>query len=375
MQKILLKFHSFLYRNLLRRVFFLLNSEFIHEFLLSLGNMMGKSKWLVFIIKKTFRIESPMLSQEIAGVKFSNPIGLAAGFDYKALLPNFIPALGFGWESIGTITYFPYEGNPKPRLGRLVKSKALMVNKGFKNSGIVNIGQKLKRKRFDIPIGLSIGKTNSQKIVTQQEAIAEIIKTFKLAEKANLPVKYYELNISCPNLYQKISFYPPKNLNELLKEVSKLKIKKPVFIKMPIESSNAEVAAMLNVIVKYPITGVIFGNLQKDRKDNSFNKEELKKFKVGNFSGKPTQKRSDELVKLAYNKFGDKLIIVGCGGIFNAKDAYEKIKLGASLVQFITGLIFEGPFLAAKINSDLIGLLKKDGYKNISEAVGVDAKK
>jgi dihydroorotate dehydrogenase subfamily 2 len=315
-----------------------------------------------------------MLSQEISGIEFPNPVGLAAGFDYKALLTQFVSCLGFGFESIGTITYFPYAGNPKPRLGRLVKSKSLMVNKGFKNPGIVAVCQRLKGKRIDVPLGLSIGKTNSQKHLTQEEAVLEIVKTFKLAEKSQIAVSYYELNISCPNLYGNISFYPPTNLEQLLNAVSKLKLKKPIFIKMPVENSDAEIISMLNVVINYPIAGVIFGNLQKDKKDLAFNREEVRKFKVGSFSGKPAQKRSNELVSLSYKKFGKQLIIIGCGGVFNAKDAYEKIKLGASLVQLITGLVFEGPFLAAQINSDLVNLLKKDGYNNISEAIGAEAK-
>src|SRR3989344_5502931 len=126
---------------------------------------------------------------------------------------------------------------------------------------------------------------------------------------------------------------------------------------------------MLDVILRHKIAGVIFGNLQKDRKNSAIVKEEIK-WRVGNFSGLPTQKRSDELISLAYKHCKGKLIIVGCGGIFNAQDAYRKIKLGASLLQLITGLIYEGPLLVAKINNELPILLKKDGFKNISEAIG-----
>ena len=329
MKKLWLKFNHLLYTLIIKRIMFLFNSEIIHEFLLKLGDILSESKIIRYISKKLFRIESPSLSQEIAGIKFPNPVGLAAGFDYKAELAQLIPSLGFGAETIGTITYFPYAGNPKPRLGRLVKSKSLMVNKGFKNPGIVSVCQKLKKKRFDIPIGLSIGKTNSQKIITQREAVLEIIKTFKQVEKSNIAVSYYELNISCPNLLQDISFYSSNHLQELLNELSKIKIKKPIFIKMPIELSDSEIISMLNIIVKYPISGVIFGNLQKDRREPSLNKEEVKKFKVGNFSGLPTKKRSNELIKLAYKKFGDKLIIIGCGGIFNAKGHLRKDKIGS----------------------------------------------
>lgn len=142
---------------------------------------------------------------------------------------------------------------------------------------------------------------------------------------------------------------------------------------MPISKTDSEVLSMLSVIVKFPVSGVIFGNTQNNRSDKSFVKEELKKYPVGNFSGKPTFKRSNELIKLGFKNYGKKLIIIGCGGVFSAKDAYKKIKLGASLVQFITGMVFEGPQLAAEINLGLIKLLKKDGYSNISQAIGKDA--
>jgi dihydroorotate dehydrogenase len=121
------------------------------------------------------------------------------------------------------------------------------------------------------------------------------------------------------------------------------------------------------------VSGVIFGNLQKNRKDKALRTDEIKKYPVGNFSGKPTEQRSNELIALAYKGYGKKLIIIGCGGIFNAKDAYKKIKLGATLVQLVTGLIFEGPSLVAQINLGLAELLKRDGFNNISQVIGKDA--
>ena len=227
---------------------------------------------------------------------------------------------------------------------------------------------------FGFPVGISIGKTNTEKLTTQRQSIDDIIKAFKETEKSKVNFSYYELNISCPNLVGNISFYEPQKLEELLIEVKRLKLSKPVFIKMPIDQTDKETLDMLRAIVNYPIQGVIFGNLQKDRLDPSFDKQEILKYKVGNFSGKPTEKRSNELIKLAYKNFGNKLTIIGCGGVFNAKNAYTKIKLGATLIQLITGLIYEGPLLPAEINSDLSDLIKKDGLKNISEAIGVNAK-
>lgn len=374
MKHIFIRFIHFFYKNILRRIIFLFNSEFIHDFATVFGEFLGKFKLLRNLTKIFFGYENKSLSQKINDIYFKNPIGLAAGFDYQARLIQILPSIGFGFETIGTITNKPYQGNPKPRLGRLVKSRSLMVYKGFKNEGIRTVVKKLKNIKFESPVGLSIGKTNSQKDnMTQSDAVLDIVSAFKIAENANLKISYYELNISCPNLYGNVTFYTPKNLHELLKAVTKLKLKKPIFIKMPISKSDKEVLEMLNVIVKFPVNGVIFGNTQNNRKDKSFVKEELKKYPVGNFSGKPTEKRSNELIQLAYKKYGKKLTIIGCGGVFSGKDAYRKIRLGANLVQFITGLVFEGPQLAAQINRELSESLKKDGFKHISEAIGIDA--
>jgi dihydroorotate dehydrogenase subfamily 2 len=373
MQEIFLNFYSFFYRHFLKRIFFLLDPELVHVTIVSYGEKLGNINFAKFIFSKIFFTQNKNLNQQVAGMNFTNPIGLSAGFDYEGRLTKILPVLSFGFQTIGTITNQAYEGNRKPRLGRLPKSKSLMVNKGFKNPGIKSIVKKLQKNKFLIPVGLSIGKTNSTKEITQKEAVLDIVSAFKVAENSKIPFGFYELNISCPNLFGKVSFYPPQNLNELLKTVTELELKKPLFIKMPIEKTDEEILKMLKVIVDFPVEGVIFGNLQKNRKDQSLDKNEVKKYSVGNFSGKPTEKRSNELIALAYKKYGKKLIIIGCGGVFNAADAYKKIKLGATLVQLITGLIFEGPQLVAQINLELPKLLRQDGFVNISEAIGIDS--
>jgi dihydroorotate dehydrogenase len=374
MRKELIETSGFAYKHFIKKILFLTKPEAVHEFMTNFGEMLGKARPISKSLEFITKVESPMLEQTLFNIKFKNPVGLAAGFDYEARLTKILPSIGFGSETVGTITNSPYEGNPKPMLGRLPKSKSLMVNKGFKNLGATETIKKLKGHSFDIPIGISIGRSNNQECDTQEKSIEDIIKTFELFEESNVNHSYYELNISCPNLSGNVSFYPPRSLRELLLEVDKLHLKKPVFVKMPLEKSDNEVLEMLNVITSYSPKGVIFSNLSKNRNNKFLITGEVNKFPagVGSFSGKPTEKRSNELVKLAYKNFGKSLLIIGCGGIFNAEDAYTKIKLGASLVQLITGMIFEGPFLPAQINNELIELLKKDGLKNISEAVGVN---
>lgn len=366
-------FYSAFYRNFLRNIFFQFDPELVHNLIVKIGENQGRIGVIRKILKTLLVHDSALLKQikqKVAGIEFRNPMGLAAGFDYEAKLTQILPSLDFGFQTVGTITNLPYAGNPRPMFGRLPKSKSLMVNKGFKNKGARQISQKLARKTFQIHLGISIGKTNIKQEETQESAIADILSAFRVFKDSNMKNAYYELNISCPNLYGNISFYPPKNLDELLSAVDKLKLNKPVFIKMPINETDQQALKMLDVMLRHKIAGVIFGNLQKDRNDPALYPEEVKKWKVGNFSGKPTWNRSNELISLAYKHCGNKLIIIGCGGIFSAQDAYKKIKLGASLLQLITGLIYEGPLLVAKINSELPTLLKKDGFKTISEAVG-----
>ena len=374
MQKITLRLYALFYRIFLKRFFFLLDPEFVHEFIIGYGEKLGDFSFSRFLARKFFFVQNKKLNQKVAGINFLNPIGLAAGFDYEASLTKILPQLSFGFQTIGTITNLPYEGNPKPRLGRLPKSKSLMVNKVFKNPGIKEIIKKLQKNEFEIPVGISMGQSNTTKNITQKQAIEDIVSAFRAVERSRVNISYYELNISCPNLFGKVSFYPPQNLIELLQAVVALKIKKPLFIKMPIVKTDEEVKKMLDVIIKFHVTGVIFGNVQGNRQDKSLDQDEVKKFPVGNFSGKPTERRSNELISLAYKKYGKRLVIIGCGGVFSPRDAYVKIKLGATLVQLITGLIFEGPQLVAQINLELPKLLERDGFNQISEAIGVDSR-
>jgi len=368
------KVTGIIYRFVLKTILFYFDPEFVHETTLGFGKIAGDIKFIRDVLKIFYKYSSPALSQKVAGIIFANPLGLAAGFDYKAKLPQFLPALGFGYMTIGTITNMPYQGNPTPRLGRLPRSKSLLVNKGFKNEGADEIVRILLNKIFEIPIGISIGRTNSPELDTQKKSVTDIITAFKKIEKVKTDNSYYELNISCPNLIHQgeVVFDEPKKLDDLLKHIDKLKLKKPVFIKMPIDKSDKETLELLKVISKHSAKGVIFGNLQKDKSHPLLHPDEAAKFKKGYYSGKPTFERSNELIKLTYRNYKDKLVIIGCGGVFSAEDAYKKIKLGATLVQLITGLVYNGPQLVAEINMGIEKLLQEEGYKNISQAVGTE---
>jgi len=365
---------EFIYKNILKPILFLLDPEFIHSVMTSFGEVIGKTYLRNFLNWK-LKYLPLKLKQRILGINFLGPIGLAAGFDYDAKLIHVLSSLSFGFQSVGTVTNLPYEGNPKPRLGRLSRSRSLMVNKGYKNIGVKNIVNKLNGHKFEIPLGVSIGSSNNEEIISSKDAIVDIIKSFSFFEKTRINISYYEVNISCPNLINnKVDFFKSNNLDKLFQSLIKLKIKKPIFIKMPIDKNNQDFFKILKIISKYSfIKGVIIGNLFKDRKSPLLDKGELKKFKAGYFSGKPCEPRSNELIKLTYKKYKNSLLIIGCGGVFSGQDAYKKIRLGANLIQLITGMIFQGPQLISQINMELEELLKKDGFSNIRQVVGVDA--
>lgn len=351
MKKFFIKTFKLKYKLLIKPILFRFESETVHEWISQIGRKIKPNglcyKFMKFFFGKTFSDKS------VDGINFKSPIGLAAGFDYDADLYHVMPALGFGFTTIGTVTNLPYEGNASPRLGRLPKSKALLVNKGFKSSGIDAILEKLKDTKFQIPTGISIGKTNIKSLNSKEKAVDDIIQAFKKVIDSKINFAYYELNISCPNLKGNFSFYENENLKYLLEGIDKLNLQKSIYVKMPIELTNEKTLELLNIISNHKLNGVIFGNLQKNRSDSSIDQEELKKYEKGYPSGKPTSKRSTELIKITKENFKNRFTIIGCGGIFNHEDAKEKLEAGADLLQLITGLIFEGPQLVAEINYKL----------------------
>ena len=356
---------------------FLADSEPAHDFVLDMSEFMGKIPGVPWLLRACLRVSHPSLKTTVAGIAFDNPIGLAAGFDHEGQMPRIVDGIGFGFQSVGTVTNGFYEGNPYPRIKRLTKSRTLLVNKGLKSTGMSSVLKRLKGQKWHVPVGISIGRTNPMKEYTYPASNADVIEAFTKARDSGVPFSYFELNISCPNMLHEVSYYEPGPLGDLLALIAKLKLPKPLVIKMPISLTDEKTRALLDVIMQYPVAAVIFGNLQVDRTLPMFDKEELAPYadKRGNWSGMPCQKRSDDLVKLAYNHVKGKLSIIGCGGIFTAEDAYRKIRDGASLVQLVTATIFEGPQVPAEICAELPKLLKRDGFKHVADAVGVDANK
>lgn len=351
---IVLEIMHFFYKLLGKPLFFIFDPEFVHNTITAIGSFMGIFLPIQWLTQWFLAFDHPVLNKNIAGIEFNNPVGLSAGYDYNGDLTQIIPSVGFGFQTIGTVTLEPYGGNPKPRFGRFPNSQAILVNKGLMSSGARAIIQKLEKVMFRIPTGISIGSTNKG-YHSDSEQILDIIKCFALFEKSSLKHAYYELNISCPNTFGGEPFTEAKKLDVLLKAVDQRKLTRPLFVKLPIDLSEKASLELLRVIDKHNTQGLIIGNLTKDKNNPAVLPEDraVWKKRPGNLSGKPTFERSNALISLAKKHYGKRFVIVGTGGIFTSEDAWAKIRRGADLVQLITGMIFEGPPAIGLINRGL----------------------
>jgi len=364
---------SFLYENPLRWFFFKLDPEKVHDWTICLGRILGSNILFRRITALFFGFSDPILKQDIEGIPFENPIGLAAGFDKNAQLIKIMPSVGFGFMEVGSFTGRPCLGNSKPRLWRLIKSQGLVVNYGLKNDGAEIISRRLVNQSSGIPLGINIGKTNSPDTVEVKKGINDYLKGIQAFLNIG---DYLTINISCPNAYGGEPFAKPDSLNLLLEQVDKLNIKKPIFLKMASDLSWEQVDKIIELANQYYLAGFICSNLFKDRNSSEVFSEEISKVPqdIHSISGKPTEQSANEQIAHIYQKTKGQKVVIGCGGVFSAEDAYKKIRLGASLIQLITGMIFKGPQVISQINFGLSQLLKRDGFENISQAIGVDIK-
>lgn len=348
------RFTTFVYQKILKPIFFQFDPETVHETISDVGQLMGKIPGVVNLTGWFFSYPDESLNKNLAGIEFPNPVGLSAGFDYDGELTQILPGIGFGFHTIGTVTLRPYHGNPKPAYVRLKKSQGLIVNKGLKSQGARAIIKSLEQYIFKIPVGISIASTNTF-FDSTREQILDILQAFLLFEKSQVMHKYYELNISCPNTFGGEPFTVADRLEMLLTAIDGMNLSRPMFIKMPIDQSEAETKSLLEVCNRHKVAGVIFGNLTKDHNNPALNPDDKVTWSQnkGNVSGKPTWDRSNKLIKLTKKLYGKRFVIIGTGGIFTPEDASYKLSIGADLVQLITGMIFSGPQLIGNINHHL----------------------
>lgn len=348
----------------LRKILFKFDPEKIHHFAASSLSIAGKIGFVRTMTSWFFDYKNPMLKTEVAGLKFENPLGLAAGFDKNCSVIEISSALGFGHDEVGAITMHAQPGNDKPRIFRLVKDHAIINRMGFNNFGADKAYDTLKKVKYRrAKVGLNIGKS---KITSLEEAEKDYLYTYK---KLYDLVDFMTINVSSPNtpnlrkLQDKDSLL--KIANALQKENRK---KKPLFIKISPDLTFEQVDDVLEVCKSAKISGIIATNTTVKREGL---KTEINE--TGGLSGLPLKRTSTEFIRYIYKKTNGRLPIIGVGGIFTARDAYEKITAGASLLQVYTGFIYEGPCIAKKINKGLVNYLKKDGFRNIQEAVGSKA--
>lgn len=356
-----------LYAHVLKPVFFKRDPEDVHDRMTKVGVRLGKSSFGKTLTASFFNYQNPILEQDILGIHFKNPIGLSAGFDKNAELTDILPSVGFGFAEVGSITGERCEGNAKPRLWRMPKSRSLLVYYGLKNNGCEIISAQLKNKKFEIPIGTSVAMTNCQDNLVLKNAVKDFAKAFKVMEPI---ASYITVNISCPNTEGGQPFITPCKLDYLFDIIDEISTQKPIFIKLSPDMSTVELDEVLDVVKKHRIHGIICTNLTKKRDNPKILDENLPK--VGGIGGKALEDLADKMLAYIYKKEGKRFILIGSGAVFSAEDAYKKIRLGASLVQLITGMIYQGPQVISEINQGLVRLLTKDGFTNISQAIGAD---
>lgn len=360
--------NGFLYRNIIKKIFFLFDAEKVHDFMTVVGKILGSNILTRALTALAFSSPNQkILNQKIGGIHFKNPIGLSAGFDKNAELTSIIPKVNFGFEEVGSITGEACSGNAKPRLWRLKKSQALVVYYGLKNDGAEKISTKLAQKNFKIPIGINIAKTNCQATANTESGIADYVKAYRYFLHIG---DYFTINISCPNTFGGEPFHDGQKLDKLFTALEKYPTKKPVFIKISPDLTDAQIDEILKVAANHHIDGFICTNLTKKRENLKILDKKVPK--DGGISGKAVEELANKMIATIYKKSKGQYTIIGCGGVFSASDAYKKIRLGASLIELITGMIFQGPQLISEINLGLADLLKKDGFHNISEAIGID---
>lgn len=361
------RFFQFAYTRILKPIAFRFDPENVHDAMIRFAASVERSPFAQRVLTACFAYANPTLAQTIHGIRFANPVGLSAGFDKNAEIIDAIAAVGFGFTEVGSITGEPCMGNPKPRLWRLPKSKAIMVWYGLKNDGCIAIARRLRNRTLPIPVGTSIARTNDSTTVEIDAGIRDYAKAFhELAEIG----AYTTVNISCPNTCGGEPFTSPERLEKLLAALDEIPTTKPIFLKLPADISFTDADLLVAVARKHRVHGFVVSNLTKQHHAKTIQQHEITPAMKGGISGKPTRDISNALIAHLFRSVGTAYVIIGVGGIFSASDAYEKIRHGASLVQLITGLIFEGPQLVGEINTDLAKLLFNDGYTNISQAVG-----
>ena len=336
-----------MYHRLIKPLLFLFDPEKVHYFSFFMIKLLSAIPGVPFLIRSLYQVKHPSLEREVFGLKFPNPVGLAAGFDKNAVLYKQLSNFGFGFIEIGTLTPKGQPGNPKKRLFRLKEDEAIINRMGFNNQGVDDAVKRLQ-KNTNVLIGGNIGKN---KVTPNEEAVNDYIYCF---ETLFDHVDYFVVNVSSPNTPNLRALQDKKPLTHLLSTLKELnntkKHPKPILLKIAPDLSNNQLLDIIEIVSNVKIDGVIATN-------TTLNREGLKakdKKETGGLSGKPLTKRSTEVIRFLVEKSNNAFPVIGVGGVHKPQDAIEKLEAGAALVQLYTGFVYEGPAAVKNINKALL---------------------
>jgi dihydroorotate dehydrogenase len=356
------------YKKIVRPLLFAQDAERAHDFTLKILSLASRDEFVCNAIGKFF--SAPELPVELFGLKFQNPIGLAAGMDKFAAAVPVWEKLGFGFCELGGVTWHAQPGNPAPRMFRAVADKAIVNRMGFNNPGAEIFAQKLagwkKSGRWPKhPVGINLGKS---KITPLEKAAEDYANSFRVLRDF---ADFFVVNVSSPNTPNLRQLQDKAALDEILAAIQEQnKIQKPILVKIAPDLSFEALDEILELVSSQKIAGIVATNTTISRPQINDLRSQKVYSETGGLSGKPLRARSTEIIRRIYEQTNGKLPIIGVGGIFDADDAWEKITAGASLVQIYTGLVFEGPGITRKIVAGLIQRMKMEGLKNLQSAVG-----
>ncbi|MEQ9412893.1 MAG: quinone-dependent dihydroorotate dehydrogenase [Cyclobacteriaceae bacterium] len=341
-----------MYKLLVRPFLFLFDPEAIHHFVFKVLSLKGKIPGFKPLLRALFDFKHPRLEKELFGLKFANPVGLAAGFDKDAKLIDELACFGFGFIEIGTLTPRPQPGNEKPRLFRLPQDQALINRMGFNNEGVENAVERLKKRSSKVIIGGNIGKN---KDTPNEKAFTDYMLCFD----ALYPhVDYFVVNVSSPNtpgLRELQDKEPLKRLMSHVKGLSRSKEKvKPVLLKIAPDLTTSQLDDIVEILKETKTDGVIATNTTISREALQTSSDVVSALGAGGLSGKPLTSKSTEVISYLRKQLGPHYPIIGVGGIMNPQDALEKLNAGADLIQLYTGFIYEGPGVVRKMNKRIV---------------------
>lgn len=341
-----------MYKLIIRPVLFSLSAEKAHHFTFRLLKGLLKIPGMKGIFRALFSCHDPLLEREVFGIRFKNPIGLAAGFDKDARWVDELATIGFGFVEIGTVTPKPQPGNPAPRLFRLPKDHGLINRMGFNNEGVEAAALRLKKRKSNIIIGGNIGKN---KVTPNEQAARDYEIAFNQLYDV---VDYFVINVSSPNTPNLRELQEKEPLQQLLTGLMQLNAQKfapkPILLKIAPDLNNQQLDDIVAIVLETGIDGIVATNTTISRENLTTPEAEVAQVGAGGLSGKPLRDRSTEVIRYIHQKSKAAFPIIGVGGIHDPKDALEKMKAGATLVQLYTGFIYEGPGIVKRINRAIL---------------------